>query len=232
MGDEPDTCVFQEYCSCAAGDAAQKADRVAQERLQDYQTDRRIDEQWRGIPARFQAWRLSTSPPMAALPKWADRLLGKGTEPGQSLYLWGSYSVGKTGLAVGYARDWLEATCGVESLLFATLPDLLATIRATYRDDGPSEESVVAQYRQAGLLVLDDMGAEQVTGSGWAEDRLYRVIGRRHDELKPIVFTSNLSLKALSARIGERLTWRILEMCGADGVIHVKGPNLRDVKAP
>ena len=84
------------------------------------------------------------------------------------------------------------------------------------------------RYLAADVLILDDLGAERLTE--WAAERLYMLIGQRHDEERTTVFTSNLSLEDVAAKLGERTTWRILEMCGADNIVEVKGPNLRDVK--
>lgn len=155
------------------------------------------------------------------------------SEENASWFVWGNYGNGKTGLAVGYAfeylRIWLDV---IPTALFRTLPDLLSELRSSYGrgDDGPDEMDLLKTYAEVGLLILDDIGAEQITGSGWLEDRLYQIIGKRHSELRPIFFTSNLSIPQLAERIGERLTWRIVEMCTDSHIIEVKGANLRDVK--
>ncbi|KKK85389.1 hypothetical protein LCGC14_2773760, partial [marine sediment metagenome] len=145
-----------------------------------------------------------------------------------SWYLWGAYGSGKTGLAIGHAYERLSQT-GPWALRFKPVPDLLSELRSTYgRNEGPTENDVLDTYAHTGLLILDDLGAEQVTGSGWLEDRLYQVIGLRHREELPIIFTSNLSIKQIANRIGERIAWRIVEMCGEDHIVQVTGPNLRD----
>lgn len=150
----------------------------------------------------------------------------------QSWFLWGSYGVGKTGLAVGFLRHWLEESQDVPAL-FRTTPDVLAEIRATYnKEDGAeSEEAVIKRYATAPLLVLDDLGAEQIRAANqdWAQDRLYRIIGQRHANELTTVFTANIDIEEVARRLGERLAWRIVEMCGKGHIIHVVGPNLRDV---
>lgn len=150
-----------------------------------------------------------------------------------SWFFHGAFGVGKTGLAVGYAREWLRRDEDNHGILFRSLPKLLAEIRATYNksDSTTTEGKLLTRYQRLGLFILDDIGSEQVTSSGWMEDRLYQIIGDRHDEEMPMVFTSNLTLEQLAKRIGERLTWRILEMCGQAHIIEVKGRNLRDVAA-
>lgn len=174
--------------------------------------------QWSEDDAKIDAW-------VAATTRWVE-----------SWFLWGPYGTGKTGLAVGLAREWLENEWEMSDggiILFRSVPRLLSDIRGTYnrKDDStePTEAELLEQYTKCALLVLDDLGAEQVKNSGWVEDRLFQIIGERHDNLLPTIFTSNLSLKEVADRIGERIAWRIAEMVGKDHIIHVDGPNLRDV---
>lgn len=194
-------------------------------------------EQHSGVPAHFQQMRLEDHPNVLghSNPFLFSRLVS-GDYARASWYLWGGFGVGKTGAAVGYGWRYLHEVGG--SVVFRTLPKLLAELRATYGrparqygdDDGApteTEADVIRRYQTCGLLILDDLGAEQVSGSGWVEDRLYQVIGHRHDEDLPTVFTSNLSLVQVAQRIGERTTWRIAEMCGRENVVELQGRNLR-----
>lgn len=192
------------------------------------------------IPARFSDLRLETHPLAKSNPVLIKRLSrpeeprdpdsGPSDDWADSWYLYGAYGTGKTGLAVGHAWERVQDN-EYTSVLFRRMPDLLSELRSTYNrprgDEGPSENDLIEKYTEVGLLILDDLGAEQVSGSGWVEDRLYQIIGKRHDEMMPTVFTSNLSIEELAKRIGERVTWRIVEMCGKDHIVEVKGANLR-----
>ena len=154
-----------------------------------------------------------------------------------SYFLYGPFGVGKTGLAVSLARDRVEWSNGewherfLTSLVFVTAPRMLSELRSTYNrsrdDDTPTEQEVIDKYARADLLILDDLGAEQIKNTDWVGDRLYQIIGERHDELLPTLFTSNLPLDALAKRIGERITWRIVEMVGKANIVYLPGPNLR-----
>ncbi len=164
-----------------------------------------------------------------------------------SWYIWSRRTgTSKTGLAVAYLRAFIDATDGEEAALFCTVPDLLAAIKETYNhrrepryaDDGlpgehpRTEKALIDHYGAAGLLVLDDLGAEQIAEGGWAADRLFQIISRRHGEMLTTIFTSNLSLKEQAERIGERTAFRIIEMCGPGHVINLDdAPNLRDWKS-
>jgi len=73
------------------------------------------------------------------------------------------------------------------------------------------------------------MGAEHTSSSNWLSDRLYQILGDRHDQLRPTVMTSNLSISELGDIYGERITSRINEMCNnGNNVLHMQGRNLRE----
>ena len=239
--------IFQDTCVCPEGLA--EKERARRERVAEGERfeKSRIKTMWNqsGIPARFIDFRLDSSPVLAekhdlknkltppAIPSTPDDVLWDawGTQLNGWLSSWvfyGGYGTGKTGLAVGLAHAWINADDEIRSLSFVSVPRMLSELRDTYNTN-QSEQKVIDKYAEAGLLILDDMGAEQVKNTGWVEDRLYQIIGERHDELRPTIFTSNLNLDQLAGRIGERVTWRIVEMVGKDNIIHVDGPNLRDL---
>jgi DNA replication protein DnaC len=140
----------------------------------------------------------------------------------RSLFIWGSYGVGKTGLALSILRARVLDT-GAPSL-FLTTPTLLDRIRATYSrsPDSASEPEVLGAVKNTTLLVLDDVGSERV--NDWVQEKLFVIINHRHDYHMETIFTSNLSPAQLVRHLGERTAWRILEMCA---VVHLDGPNLR-----
>ena len=171
------------------------------------------------MPERFQPYALSESPQpvIAAQLQKADKA--------ESFYLFGPYGTGKTGLAVGYLKRWLDTYD--RPALFVSAPRLFAELRNTYDDREASELAVIDRYARVPLLVLDDLGSESFKSADWLSDRLYLILGERHDELRPTVITSNLSLRELESRVGERVTWRISEACGPGHIMEVRGKNLR-----
>lgn len=183
---------------------------------------------WRlsGVPDGMLSWRLETSPVCEQDIDLMVRLMAV-TER-ESWYFYGQHGTGKTGLAVGLAWAWREQYR--RPVLFTALPDLLSEIRATYGrpGEGQTELEIIRRFGDSPFLVLDDLGAEQVSGTGWVEDRMFQIVGRRHSNGLPTVFTSNLSVDETGARLGARLAWRIWEMCGGqERVKEVTGPNLR-----
>jgi DNA replication protein DnaC len=144
----------------------------------------------------------------------------------ESVLLYGDYGVGKTGLAVGLLRDhiWRAEEPG----LFITCSELLESIRATYdRDSATSERAVLDRVKRIPFLLLDDIGAERIHSDergDWAREKLFSIINYRHGEDLATVFTSNLDPAELGDHLGERTTWRIIEM---SELIELDGPNLR-----
>ena len=249
--------VWRETCICPEGLAAEKYKSLQRQRKDEEEDRHAKAIVWRkaGIPSRFEQFRLSSSPLALTNPKligsltypfWTEELGqdGHGVEMeewmnktdfwGGSWFFWGAFGTGKTGLAIGYTWEWIQNEWGLLStkpVLFRTVPRLMTELRATYnreRDsETPTEEQLLKQFNEASLLVRDALGAAQVCNTGWLEDRLYQIIGERHDNERPTIFTSNMSLEELAGRIGERVTWRIVEMCGKERIVHIEGPNLR-----
>jgi DNA replication protein DnaC len=118
------------------------------------------------------------------------------------LFLHGRCGVGKTHLAVAIARHAVEHH-GV-SVLFQVVPDLLDRLRATFDPgSGVAYDERFEQIREAGLLVLDDLGTENTTP--WAREKLYQIFNHRYNERSPTVVTSNQELKNIDERIASRL---------------------------
>ena len=82
------------------------------------------------------------------------------------------------------------------------------------------------RYATVQHLVLDDLGAEK--SSDWATQILYLIINERYENMRPIIITSNLTIKALGTKMGDdRLSSRINGMCE---IILMDGPDRRKSK--
>jgi len=90
-------------------------------------------------------------------------------QPEGWLLLEGTYGCGKTHLAAAVGNARLAKG---EIVLFITTPDLLDHLRSTF---GPSSETgydeTFDRIRNAPLLILDDLGAENA--SEWAQEKLF-----------------------------------------------------------
>jgi len=126
--------------------------------------------------------------------KWAD-------QPEGWLVLLGPNGTGKTHLAAAIAAHRVEAG---DRVAFATVPDLLDELRATFDPDSAERfDTLFRRLRDVDLLILDDLGAHQ--SSAWAQEKLYQLLNYRHLGRRPTVVTSDLELTKLEPRIASRL---------------------------
>lgn len=194
------------------------------------------------IPATYEKLTLATYPDQATadrVRRWylaniegvpADQIA-----PKVWLLLHGPNRRGKTGLAIGVIKLALERG---EEATFRSLKALLDELRATFDRDNPACHSeLLAALQSTPLLVIDDLGAENLTNSGWVEETLYGLLNERLIQGKLTIITSNLGWsewlepdvrraalqkraapvrspkdwdpEELIRRVGERIWWRI-----------------------
>ena len=126
-------------------------------------------------------------------------------DPHGWLVLSGGYGVGKTHLAAAIAHERLASG---QSVFFSIVPDLLDHLRAAF---APSSEmpydELFDKVREAGVLVLDDLGAENATA--WATEKLFQIINYRYNYRMPTVVTTN---NRLLAHMDERIRSRLSDM--------------------
>lgn len=123
-------------------------------------------------------------------------------EPQGWLVLVGGTGSGKTHLAYAIAREALGRGLGA---MWATVPDMLDSLRASYEAD--AYEETMRALGQAPLVVLDDLGTEQATP--WAVEKLFQIVNGRYNRRLPLVVTSNVDVR--SGRIEERIRSRLLD---------------------
>ncbi len=117
------------------------------------------------------------------------------------LVLRGGTGCGKTHLAAAIAHRLLER--GVAAR-FINVPDLLDELRTTFDPEAEiSYEERFWQLREAPVLILDDLGAQQSTP--WAQEKLFQLLDWRYNARLPTVITTNLSLEAFEPRLRSRL---------------------------
>jgi len=116
-------------------------------------------------------------------------------EPTGWLVLQGANGCGKTHLAAAIANRALSRGTAV---FFAVVPDLLDHLRASF---APGKEvgydELFEQVRNAGLLVLDDLGAQAT--SPWAQEKLYQIVNYRTVSGLPTVVTTDQPIDQLQA---------------------------------
>lgn len=127
---------------------------------------------------------------------------------GRSLLLLGPTGVGKTHQAYGALRDL--AVTGVSIRWTAeSAADLYANLRPRH---GVDSETEFRRYTHAPLLLVDDLGAGRAP-TEFTEEINFRLVNHRYENQLPTIFTTNVLPKELSARLGDRVASRLVEMC-------------------
>lgn len=150
--------------------------------------------------------------------------------PQKGLYIFGSFGVGKSYL-MAYLANRLSAKYGKSTTLLH-FPTFSVDIKNAINTGKVKEE--IDQIKQAEILVLDDIGAEQQ--SSWLRDDVLQVILQyRMQENLLTFFTSNLDMKGLEehfalSRSGDE-SWqakRVMERVSyLSKEIHLQGGNRR-----
>lgn len=169
------------------------------------------------VPFHYRSARTSL-PQLAA---WIDSLVAAAKEAqaerggpiasithGPSLLLLGATGVGKTYEAYGAMRE-LAVTGVAGRWAVTTAADLYAALRPRH---GIDSEAEFRRYRDARLLLVDDLGAERKP-TEFTEEVNFRLINHRYEHHLPTLFTTNVGPAELGNRLGDRVTSRLAEMC-------------------
>jgi DNA replication protein DnaC len=124
-------------------------------------------------------------------------------DPDGWLILSGACGSGKTHLAAAIANWQFQQGTHV---FFVVVPRLLDHLRSAFAPTSDTTyDDLFTKVCEAGLLVLDDLGAEHTTP--WAQEKLFQLINHRYSYGSPTVITTNLDLmKDMDDRIRSRLS--------------------------
>lgn len=210
-------------------------------------------EQWRrtcGIQIRFQTARfeyfdkrvdVSILRVYKDLMEYAKTFSVANPRDNKSYVVISTWGLGKTFLASAVAHailDKVDVNTNRCPVYVVTEPDLFRRIRACYNktdfgEKHETEEDVFKQLTSVPLLVLDDVGKEEVSDPRFVQRVLFGLIDGRYQRMLPMIITANGDLDGLNAHMGgdrgncaafDRLT----EMTG--NLFHeMKGQSYRDL---
>jgi len=137
------------------------------------------------------------------------------------LFISGDPGLGKTFLLSSICNSLLAARVPT---LYVVFCDLIAAIKDTFNAEGSTttESRIMTAAREADVLLLDDLGAEQVTE--FVTNRLFDIVNYRCNHQKPLVVSSNLRVQEIGRLYGERIASRLWEMCD---VVQLYGEDIR-----
>lgn len=213
--------LFREWCDCDCGQAGKAKYEGDYRQAVEDERRKHVETLWEraGVPPRYANARLTDVEPTVAeqITDW----LGAATE-GNGLLIIGEVGTGKSHLSAAVLRLMVERQM---VSLFAPVPSLLDDVRRSFnaRD---SADDPFAEVMSAPVVVLDDIGTEQVTP--WVLERLFVLVNHRYNHLLTTIVTSNLEPDVLAARVGDRIVSRLAEMCT---VVRLAGDDRRILHA-
>lgn len=175
------------------------------------------------VPKRFREASFDTyevTPENRTLFEAAKRFADGYTEDSdRGLFLSGNVGVGKTHLAIAIGRYLADRKVWP---YFKNFAKVTAAIKQSwgvkdFSGGQLSEQNIREPLLKKGLLILDDLGAEQrdKQDQGWTTELVYDIVQSRYEAMLPTVITTNLSLDAIAERYNARIASRLVEMCEA-----------------
>lgn len=129
-------------------------------------------------------------------------------ERNQGLLFWGTVGTGKSYTAACIANYLLEANTSVVMTSFVRI------LQEMQGFDRKREETFTNKLNSVKLLIIDDLGAERSTD--YALEKVYGIIDNRYRAKKPLILTTNLTLRQMQEATDiryARIYDRIFEMC-------------------
>ena len=140
---------------------------------------------------------------------------------GLGFTFWGDVGTGKT----------FTASCIANYLTDRNIPVLMTSFSRIMNEvwNAKDKDGYYKAFNKYDLLIIDDLGVERSTD--YAMEQVYTVIDERIRSKKPMLITTNLTIKQLKNPDNlqmERIYSRILQVCAP---IAFKGENLRELES-
>ena len=144
------------------------------------------------------------------------------SENSESLLMIGKTGIGKTHLSLSIAKKVIAAGF---NCIYGSAVNILADIEKEHFGRADGSRDTMAAVTEAGLLVLDDLGAENHTP--FYEAAIYNIVNTRINLGKPTIISTNLNQGELRAIYNERILSRVF---GVYTVLPFCGTDIRQIK--
>ena len=135
--------------------------------------------------------------------------LEKHLREGRGIILAGGYGTMKTTLAVAVLRKYIDDGGWGMMITMASLIDKIYSLRNA---DSAEAAAYETEIREAKLLVIDDLGAED-NHFAWVLAKVDSIISSRYDNKLATIITTNFAPDDLSQTYGGRIIDRIKSNC-------------------
>ena len=128
------------------------------------------------------------------------------SETSSSLFLYGATGLGKTHLSLAIAGKAIDRGHGV---VYGSAQNLLNKLQNEYFGRSNEPRGTTEQLLQdCDLLIIDDLGSE--FPSSFTVSAIYNILNSRLLTEKPVIISTNLSLRELEEKYSQRITSRII----------------------
>lgn len=145
---------------------------------------------------------------MSAVLRYCKNYAAKFDENAENLLFQGGTGLGKTHLSLSIAQEVISKGFGV---IYVSAPNILSRLE-TRQFGGRSYERTEDEQllQECDLLIIDDLGTEFVTK--FTQSSIYNIINTRLNMAKPVIISTNLSIKELEDIYGQRMVSRMVGM--------------------
>lgn len=141
---------------------------------------------------------------MVMAKKYAENFIKYGTAQG-GILLYGGVGIGKTYATACICNELME---NGKTTLVMNLGLYLVKIR---REWAEAENDVLNYVKTCDLLVIDDLGSENV--SEFTKEKIFNLIDTRYRANRPMLITTNLTPVEIEKTLGRRIADRIAGTC-------------------
>lgn len=199
---EPGAYEYLKPCTCVSGESQKAKNDRRYAAVPGLYNDAMLNNFSETIYKDIEGNQLASSA-KSIVTKYVDHF-NKMLEKGIGIYIWSeARGSGKSRLASTISNELTER--GFRNK-YVSANTILSEIQSVWDNKDKTEKSVMRQYTEPQLLIIDDLGAR--TGKAWIDERMFWLIDSRYQQMKPTIITANYEIDKLplDLRVIDRLS--------------------------